>query len=310
MLRRVASHRIPPPVLDFLVPSLASHPRILARAPLSHDCHPSTSLRSYATSSTATVTPSTVSDWLDKNRHVFISDAPASLTESQGEIFNEAFPALRAAFAQRDFTRVSQVWGLLRSRNLLPFFGPPQCGISSQAAAQYISSTPKADLSQQEREILAEITILCAAGGATEGLRELMLFMIKAREPQEALALYDQYVARIREKNVLTDTPPQAMEEPEEEDEEGMDNPQPAVLSPIRDDILLAAVIARMQVDHFPAIFSMYQAASTRIVTPTLEVILARFDEPTAKGLKTWFASWSPLPFYPVTKRSQNTSQI
>ena len=86
MLRRVASHRIPPPVLDFLVPSLASHPRILARAPLSHDGHPSTPLRSYATSSTATVTPSTVSDWLDKNRHVFMSDAPASLTDSQGEV--------------------------------------------------------------------------------------------------------------------------------------------------------------------------------------------------------------------------------
>lgn len=303
MLRQTTSHRAASLiVLDFLIPHNVTRSRRLARVALARasTLGYSPSFPKNATTSAQAAASSlqlAPLAHLSQGSHVSGAQPPSTLPNSQIEALGEAVSTLRSAFARRDITQVSQVWGLLKSRNLLAFLGPPQLGMFSRAVSDYLPAIPRGSLeltsdnarrplSNEEIKTLTEIALVCATGGAgdTHGLKGLMLLSIKTGRPRDAATLYEQYVTRLREKGLLVDAPDQSVEELEEHEE--TDEATGIVSGHVRDEILLVAVVARMQFDSFQDIFPMYSQASTRVAPATLEALLPLFDDGEAMKIK------------------------
>ncbi|KAI0375305.1 hypothetical protein BV20DRAFT_260866 [Pilatotrama ljubarskyi] len=300
MLLRTASHGIAPAItLDFLIPrtllcrKLSQIPSRTRQRPLSYDGgsrRGSSQASQLPTASSSTLTPGAILTQLEQDHGVFHEQALATMTHAQVEAFNTAIPELRVAFSRRDLPKVRAVWEQLKKRHLLAFFGPSQYTICSSAVVTSLQHSPRSQLSEQDLQVLRDIALVCAAGGFTGGLKALMFAAIEDRRPREALALYEQYVDHLREKDVLPSSEGEDSDEPDAEVESNGDAP-PAPISLVRDEILLAAIIAHAQLGSFADALQTYLKAGTRIAPTTLErtARLLQFD-PALRAKVTLYA--------------------
>ncbi|KAI0673435.1 hypothetical protein C8Q78DRAFT_1076447 [Trametes maxima] len=275
MLLRTASHGITPAVLtlDFLIPrtvsyrngSRANHNASQSNDRTSRKPHKGTPQRLASSSSTpSALTPGAVLTRLHDDLGIFDEQALSSLTNAQVEAFNSAIPDLRVAFAQHDIPRVWETWSLLRKRNLLAFFGPAQYDVCSRSVAGLCKRTPVGQLAEDDARVLRDIALVCAAGGSTAGLKSLMLSAIKGGKPKVALELYAQYLNHLREKGVLSGEVG-SLETSSGEEETSL------APSPVRDEILFAAIVAHAQLGSFADALQVYLQAGTRVAPTTLE---------------------------------------
>ncbi|KAI0715304.1 hypothetical protein C8Q76DRAFT_452005 [Earliella scabrosa] len=274
MLLRTARHGIPPAItLDFLVPVTLLHRRIPHGPPITNKQETSTSCpatrhqhASFATqamtqpsSSSSALTPATVLAQLETVHPSIKSQTPANLTNAQVEAFNKILPELRQAFHVHDMARATELWSFLKEGKLLAFFGPLQYDICSRLVMTYCKHVARgAPFTQEVRDTLEEMALVMAAEGATDGLRYLMLLFVKSMQPRESLALYDLYLQILRDRGLLRQL----------ESEEDESTPS---FSPIRDEVLFAAVVAYAQLDAFAEALPAYLAAKTRIAPTTIQ---------------------------------------
>ncbi|KAL1951537.1 hypothetical protein VTO73DRAFT_686 [Trametes versicolor] len=188
------------------------------------------------------------------------------LTHSQTDALNSTIPTLRAALNKRDFTKARRTWLEMRDSNLVAFLGPSQHDVLSQAVSTLCTSL---SLSEKQVALLRDIALVCAVGGSTSGLRALMLSVIKHGQPRVALAIYDQYVHGLRERNI-----PDGIASKESSavaDEAAVsDEESSATLNHVRDEILVAAIAAHAQLGTFADAMQTYLKAGIRSRTATL----------------------------------------
>ncbi|TFK83052.1 hypothetical protein K466DRAFT_275999 [Polyporus arcularius HHB13444] len=278
MLLRTASHGIPPAItLDFLVPSPILR-RTLCQAstrnlPLALPYNVrGAALSSQATArgSSPTLTPGAVIAHLDQQHHVFESQPLDTLTNTQIEAFNKAIPELRAAFMERDVSKLRAVWVKVKTRKLLAFFGHPQYLVVSKGILNHCLNTPRrAPFTKEENNVLSEMALFNATAGWTDGLRALMLRAVWRKQSRDALTLYDRYLSALRSKALLRD-----WEAEPSQPAEATSHSSPPAPSPIRDEILLCAVTAYADSDAFRDALHVYLRAGTRISPSTLEDFL------------------------------------
>ncbi|KAI0652149.1 hypothetical protein C8Q79DRAFT_1081204 [Trametes meyenii] len=276
MLLRTASHGVTPAVLnlDFLIPRTILYQNISRTIHSASQFHNHIHTRPHegtpqrfasSSSNPATLSPGAVLNRLDDELGIFDKQALSSLTNAQVEAFNSVIPDLRVAFAQHDIPKVWETWSLLRKRNLLAFFGPAQYDVCSRSVAGFCKRTLAGQLAEENARVLSDIALVCAAGGSTAGLKALMLFTIKEGKPRATLELYDLYLNHLQEKGVLTRKVGR-LEAASEEEEMA-----PLTPSPIRDEILFAAIVAHAQLGSFADALQVYLLAGTRIAPTTLE---------------------------------------
>ncbi|KAI0361294.1 hypothetical protein OH77DRAFT_413952 [Trametes cingulata] len=290
MLLRTASHGIPPTItLDFLIPRAILSRRLSQVAPRTVQHIPSSSNRRKSSSQasrqptppSSSLTPGTILTQLERDHGTFNEGILASMTHAQIEAFNDAIPQLRAAFVQGDLSKVEPVWEELKKRSLLAFFGPSQYNLCSTSVATFVQHHSLSKIPERGQRLLHDVALFCAAGGFTDGLKALMLAAIKDRQPQNALELYEQYVDLLKDKNaVLSSEETEDSEDPDSEGESDGDAP-PTPPSLVRDEILLAAIVAHTQMGSFADALQTYLKAGTRIAPTTLERFapLLKFDQ-------------------------------
>ncbi|KAI8980712.1 hypothetical protein BD414DRAFT_420570 [Trametes punicea] len=292
MLLRTAGHAVPPAIaLDFLIPRTVLRRNFSESAHLSSELfhttgfgrrsRPLSSLPSAASpSSSRSLTPGAVLQQLDRDVGTFDEQTLATTTNAQIETFNSSIPELSSALAKRDTQRVSELWATLKNSKLFTFFGPHHHDICSRGVSDYFAKRSHSDrFPEHEERLLRDIALVAAAGGCTDGLRTLMFREIKMRRPDAALALYEEYLEALREKGVLRRDESEEAEEERPEEVASSDDAPPA-LSPIRDEILLAAIVAYAQKNSFADALKVYLKAATRVSPSTVEEFtqLLRFD--------------------------------
>ncbi|KAI1793855.1 hypothetical protein LXA43DRAFT_178003 [Ganoderma leucocontextum] len=278
MLFRTARHAIPPPIaLDFLIPNPVLRRTLCYTSPkYIHHSRAEGARQQKPAQPTRYDTPGAVLTQLEQDFPAFDSQPLATLTDTRVEAFNNAIPELRGAFYRRNVAEISSIWSVFKTRDLLAFFGPSQYGVCSNLIDGYCKHGSY-QLSEEEVSLLQEIALVAAAGGATHGLRALMVFHIQNGAPRSALALYGQYVTRLRDKGVIkSDSEERQAEELDSEDfDEATSSHAPSLpFSPVRDEILLCAVAAHAQLDTFNELLPLYLQAATRIVPTTVEEFL------------------------------------
>ncbi len=278
MLLRTARRALPPPIaFDFLIPNPILRRALCLTSPKSvHHSHPEGPTRQTPAQPSRKNTPGTVLTQLEQDFPSFDSQPLTTLSNTQVEAFNNAIPELRGAFYRRNVTEISTLWSVFKTRDLLAFFGPSQYGVCSNLIDGYCKRGGY-QLSKEEVSLLQEIALVAAAGGATHGLRALMVFHIQNGDPRSTLALYDQYVTHLRDKGVIQSDSEEGLAE--ESDSEDFDEatsshaPSPP-FSPVRDEILLCAVSAHALLDTFNELLPLYLQAATRIAPTTVEEFL------------------------------------
>ncbi|KAJ8482910.1 hypothetical protein ONZ51_g5033 [Trametes cubensis] len=285
MLLRTASHGIAPAItLDFLIPRTILH-QTLSRGEIinplrtfhrRHQSNQASSLR-LPSSLNRSNTTSGLSQ-LTQELDVFDEQSLAGLTHAQIDAYNNIMPKLRAALNYNDVGKIRKLWAMLKSSNSLAFFGHHHHEMCARGVANFCKRTPPRQLGEDIELVLCEMALHSAAVGATEGLKALMLCAIKDKRPDDALALYGEYLGKLREKGVLRGDDPEGSQQGSpvglaEEDE-------PASLSPIRDEVLLCAIVAHAQRDSFYDALQLYLKADTRIAQSTVEEFthLLHFD--------------------------------
>ncbi|TBU45210.1 hypothetical protein BD309DRAFT_890800 [Dichomitus squalens] len=289
MLIRTARHAIPPPIaLDFLIPNSILR-RTLCYTSSKYSQRPPTEgvIQREPTPTAPTrparnVTPGTVLTQLEEELHPFEAHPLAKGTNAQVKAFNKIIPELRDAFFNHKVADISNLWSALKARNLLAFFGPAHYDLCSNHIAGYVKRRAL-QLSEEEISALQEMALVSAAGGATSGLKALMLFRIKSGQPQPVLDMYGSYLQHLHKHSVTQGSIEEQAEEPgpdsdsaSDEEATPLQSSPPSSLSRIREDILLCAVIAHAQLDTFNGAVRMYLEATTRIHTSTMEEILHR----------------------------------
>ncbi|KAI0639704.1 hypothetical protein C8Q77DRAFT_82116 [Trametes polyzona] len=281
MLRRSARHAIAPTItLDFLIPRAALCGRTQAAVGSSgQPAHLgyrrlSSKLSPLPSASSSTPTPGTVLAHLERTIGPLDKQHLPSLTHTQVDAFNDAIPGLRTALAQRDLAKAKEIWTSLKQKSLMAFFGPAQYDVCARAVKDLLKHTSFSRLSEGDRQFLGDIAMACAVRRFTNGLRALMLAAVKDGNPEAALALFEQYVTELQERtiprsDVAEGSSPLATDEFPAEDDESPTSP-----SPVRDDVLLAAVIAYAQLDNFAGALQVYLRTDTRIAQATLEATL------------------------------------
>ncbi|KAI0756708.1 hypothetical protein C8Q80DRAFT_1130076 [Daedaleopsis nitida] len=270
---RTARHGVPPAItLDFLCPS-----KLRCRCRSVTDKYISTSTATSRLRRTSFATqppPSSSSKQPDSIPAELLTEIPtnphalSTLTNAQLSMFNNLFPRLRAAFDSRTIARVLEVWSALKTGGILAFFGPAHYDICSRLVEDYCRKLgQETHLEHWEQSVLDDIALAVAGSGATDGLRALMLLAVKHNHPQHALTLYDQYLESLRDKGLLQDIEPPQFQEPSSKDTTTL----PPAPSPIRDEVLLSAIVAYARLDAFEDALSAYLAAHTRISPTTVE---------------------------------------
>ncbi|KAI0331972.1 hypothetical protein GY45DRAFT_1321526 [Cubamyces sp. BRFM 1775] len=275
MLLRTASHGIAPAIaLDFLIPRTILC-QTLSRADRRHVGSLHTSPRRHQSSTAQPLRRSPLSSTrgntaglsqLTQDLDVFDEQSLAGLTHAQIDAYNSTMPKLRAALHHGDVGKVRKLWTLLKSRNSLAFFGPHHHGMCARGVAEICKKTPPRQLGEDIELVLRDMAMHSAAAGATEGLKALMLCAIKDRRPDDALALYEEYLGKLREKGLLRSDDPESEESEEDSEEDEFPS-----LSPIRDEVLLSAIVAHAQRDSFYDALQLYLKADTRIAQSTVE---------------------------------------
>ncbi|KAI9060600.1 hypothetical protein FKP32DRAFT_1655989 [Trametes sanguinea] len=280
MLLRTASHGIPQAItLDFLIPravlrrNLAGTSRKASRSFTTRSIAHAPSGPAQPSTSAAPLTPGAVLSQLDHDVGAFDEHSLATMTSAQVDAFNGMIPVLRHALSKRDTPRVAATWATLKARDLLPFFGVHHYGMCSAGVAGYLSPRkPPLELNADDEWLLRDIAVVSAAGGATDGLKALMLRAISNKQPDGALALYEEYLQHLRRKGGL----PEEVSESAEEDaaaNDGLsaDDASAALGSLVRDEVLLAAIVAHAQKNSFADALHAYLQAGTRISPSTVE---------------------------------------
>ena len=278
MFLRTARHALPPPIaFDFLIPNpILRRALCYTRPKFAQQSHAEGQTRRKTPPSSLRDTPGAILTQLEQDFPSFDSQPLATLTNTQVQAFNNAIPELRGAFYRRNVAEISTLWSVFKARDLLAFFGPSQYGVCSNLIDGYCKRGSY-QLSEEEVSLLQEIALVAAAGGATHGLRALMVFHIQNGNPRSVLALYNQYFIHLQEKGVIqSDLDDGHVEEPDSENfDEATSSPTPSLpFSPVRDEILLCAVTAHAQLDTFNALLPLYLQAATRIVPTTVEEFL------------------------------------
>ncbi|KAH9898101.1 hypothetical protein C8Q73DRAFT_386329 [Cubamyces lactineus] len=279
MLLRTASHGITPHIaLDFLIPRTILH-QTLSRGDRRETNLLHTSSRRHQSteapsplrppSSTTRANNAASLSQLKYDLDVFIEESLAGLTHAQIDAFNSTMPKLRAALHHGDVGKVRKLWALLKSRNSLAFFGPHHHEICARGVAGICKKAPPQQLGDDIELVLRDMALHSAAAGATDGLKALMICAIKDRRPDDALALYEDYLGKLREKGLLCSDNSEGSQQ--EHLEEISEEDEPAALSPIRDEVLLSAVVAHAQRDSFYDALQLYLKAGTRIAPSTVE---------------------------------------
>lgn len=278
MLARTARHGIPPTItLDFLVPSLLSHRKTYHEAyavrstPTQHiatkstHASPATQLPPRPPSWSSKTPPGAILAQLEHQHRALEPHVLAAFanTNTQVEAFSRVVPELRHAFQERDMAKASELWSMLNEGNLLVLFGPLQHDICSRLVSSHCyHSYRDGSFTPEVQILLEEMALVMAVEGATFGLRQLMLLLVRWGRPREVLALYDKYLEGLRNKGLLQDTEPST------------ENTDETIPSPIRDEILLSAIVAYVQLDAFAEALPVYLSAATRIAYTTVEEFL------------------------------------
>ncbi|CDO73514.1 hypothetical protein BN946_scf185013.g149 [Trametes cinnabarina] len=299
MLLRTASHGIPAAItLDFLIPRTVVGRELSAVARRSYvaftvasTARTSSSPAHASTPSTSTsapipLTPGGVLTQLDRDVGTFDEQSLAAMTSSQVDTLNSVFPELRTALSKGDSAKVAAMWATLKNRNMLPFLGLHRYDMCSKGVIAFMRDRIAAQqLNEDEEWLVRDMALVCAAGGATDALKGLMLRAIKNEKPDGALALYDQYLEHLRQKGLLPD------EVPEEREDTNVVGDVAAIPSPIRDEILLTAIAAHAQKDSFAGALQAYTKAGTRIAPSTVEDFT--FLRELGRALKTKVAAYA-----------------
>ncbi|KAI0778481.1 hypothetical protein BD413DRAFT_109455 [Trametes elegans] len=294
MLLRTASHGITPTLaLDFLVPRTVLC-RSISRA-ATKDPHVSLSkgakglssrtAQQPTPSSSSTHTPGAVLAQLERDVGAYDERKLAAMTTSQVEVFNSVIPQLRDAFHQRNLPKLVDLWSFLKSRNLVALLGHPQLDVCSRCVATFYQHAAPESLTEDRQGVLHHIALVCAAGGATKGLSVLMFDAVKRGQPEDALALYDQYLEHLRQKGALRDDV-QDLAEPDVD--EGLAN-EDSASSPgtVRDEILLPAVAAHALRNSFPDALQTYLQAGGRMAPSSVKWFRQYLGHDHALYLKT-----------------------
>ncbi|OSC99501.1 hypothetical protein PYCCODRAFT_1438282 [Trametes coccinea BRFM310] len=279
MLLRTTSHGIPQAItLDFLIPRAVLHHNLSGII-----CKPSRALSTshgasapsgpaQPSTSSAPLTPGAVLARLHRDVGAFDEQSLATMTTAQVNAFNSAIPTLRHALAKRDTPSVAATWATLKARKLLPFFGIHHYGMCSNGVVRYVRGLgPQQELNKDDESLLRDMAVVSAAGGATDGLKALMFRAIKNKQPDAALALYEEYLQHLRQKGPLPGEVPENAEADAADDGVYPEDTPSALLSPVRDEILLMAIAAYAQKKSFADALQAYRQAGTRIAPSTIE---------------------------------------
>ena len=278
MLLRTARHVIPSPIaFDFLIPNPILRRALCYTSPkfAQHSRPDGASCQTHVQPSRKD-TPGAVLTQLERDFFLSACQPLATLTNAQVEVFNNAIPELRGAFYRRNVADIARLWAVFTTRDLLAFFGPSQYGVCSNLVDGYCKRSSY-QLSAKEVVLLQEIALVAAAGGATHGLRALMVFHVQRGTPRLALELYDQYVGHLRDKGAIPDDSEgeqTRVSNSEDFDEVASSHTRSLPFSPVRDEILLCAVIAHAQLGTFNELLPLYLQAATRIAPTTVEEFL------------------------------------
>ncbi|KAH9846807.1 hypothetical protein C2E23DRAFT_851087 [Lenzites betulinus] len=300
MLKRSTHHRIPLGItLEFLVP------RANLRFKSSYDASRSPSLPNSlsgrrnissrppraAPESSSALTSGGILTKLERDVRPFSEQHLSTLSNAQIDAFNVAIPGLRVALGQRDLTKAAEVWSQLKARNLVAFLGPAHHDVCAVAVRILCKKLQLDELSGEDVQLLSEIAVVCAIGGSSDGLRALMLSAIGANHPEVALGLYHQYSDQLHEKEALRSEDvkvpnhapgvdhPAIIDEPPAVDDEATSSS-----SLVRDDILVAAIIAHAQLDSFQGALQMFLEANTRASITIPDDVLRSI--PSGSGLR------------------------
>ncbi|KAI0830612.1 hypothetical protein BC628DRAFT_1354793 [Trametes gibbosa] len=304
MFVRPVNHGIVPGItLEFLAPRATLRCRSscnVAALPTSHKAlsgrrHMSSKSPRSFPESPSTLTPGGILTKLERDVRPFSEQHISSLSHAQVDAFNMIIPELRVSLGQRDLTKTLEIWSQLKSKNLVAVLGPTHHDVCSRAVQIFFKDFQFSELSVEGVELLCEIALVCAAGGSTNGLRAVMLSAVGAKRPDVTLALYQKYFNQLTEKDPLQRGDVQELDqavvvdvltladEPRAVDDEETVSP-----SPIRDDILLAAIVAHAQLGSFPAALQIFLKAHTRLSATIIDDVLDSISSDAIFRLKVF----------------------
>ncbi|CCL98303.1 uncharacterized protein FIBRA_00297 [Fibroporia radiculosa] len=219
---------------------------------------------SLPSTSSSAVDPARLISKLDLQLQQFHGVRVGKLTDSQVELFNRAILSLRAATQPADLRKAWTVWGELKKRRMLQFFGPSQYNMCSRIILAVCEDADARDTWEQlDRNAVEEIAVGAAAGGSTDGLKAYMLSSIRRNDPAIVHKLYERYRAVLGEKVSWRDV--DDMEADEGGSFNASDSFRFSAETLVRGDILLAEVTAHAMQNDFAAAFRSCLQTSIRL---------------------------------------------
>ncbi|KZT05878.1 uncharacterized protein LAESUDRAFT_204018 [Laetiporus sulphureus 93-53] len=309
MLARNASQRTTVSfiALDFLAPRIfcrgnATTRRTLKAEPVRPELNSSSFfdrsvVAPLASSSRSTLSPGDVLDQLNKHIDLLHGTQCQGLSNGEAEIFNQAVLQLRAMAKPLLAPDLHDTWRILNEldkRHLLRFFGPPHYEMCSRIVASYCKhKLEDALFDVTEMEALREISVAAAAEGQSEGLKQYMLSLIKLKNPDAVLLLYERYEALLGEKVIRLEPEEPVDGDKGESANSSSDHAQDTTIHGLQSDILLAAVTAhalRDSKESFLNAFSMSFRTSARFIPSVIDHFtrLLDHDEALAKRVKDY----------------------